>query len=46
MEDAGTEYWTKKLTNSEMPILSNVVFLLNELMDDDTAGFKQLAEVI
>ena len=46
IEDAGTEYWTKKLTNSEMPVLSNVASLLNKLMDDDTAEFKQLAEVI
>ena len=46
MEHTGIEYWTEKLGNSEIPVLSNVVSVLNKLTGDDTAEFKQLAEVI
>lgn len=46
MEHTGIEYWIEKLSNSEMPVLSNVVSLLNKLTGDDGAEFKQLAEVI
>jgi HD-like signal output (HDOD) protein len=46
LEHTGIEYWTEKLSNTEMPVLSNVVSVLNKLTGDDTAEFKQLAEVI
>jgi HD-like signal output (HDOD) protein/ribosomal protein L10 len=46
MDHTGIEYWKEKLSNSEMPVLSNVVSVLNKLTGDDTAEFKQLAEVI
>jgi HD-like signal output (HDOD) protein len=46
IEHTGIEYWTETLSNSEMPVLSNVVSVLNKLTGDDSAEFKQLAEVI
>ena len=46
IEHTGIEYWTEKLSNSDMPVLSNVVSVLNKLTGDDSAEFKQLAEVI
>jgi HD-like signal output (HDOD) protein len=46
LEHTGIEYWTEKLCNTEMPVLSNVVSVLNKLTGDDTSEFKQLAEVI
>ncbi len=46
LENKGIEYWVDKLSNSEMPVLSNVVAVLNKLTGDDDAEFNQLAEVI
>ncbi len=46
LENKGIEYWVDKLSSSEMPVLSNVVAVLNKLTGDDDAEFNQLAEVI
>lgn len=46
LENKGIEYWVDQLSNSDMPVLSNVVAVLNKLTGDDDAEFNQLAEVI